>query len=108
MIKLLIKNGANIKTYCPQGMKESKWRLEEYKESIEYSENEYKAVTGADATVIVTEWNQFRGMNLRKMKELMNELKATVSRAERFLIYVLGIFSAVGMAVVIAGIILTL
>ena len=73
IIKGLIKNGAKIKTYCPQGMKESKWRLEEYKESIEYSENEYKAVTGADATVIVTEWNQFRGMNLRKMKELMKD-----------------------------------
>ena len=73
IIKGLIKNGAKIKTYCPQGMKESKWRLEEYKESIEYSENEYEAVTGADATVIVTEWNQFRGMNLRKMKELMKD-----------------------------------
>ena len=54
-------------------MKESKWRLEEYKENIEYSENEYEAVTGADATIIVTEWNQFRGMNLRKMKELMKD-----------------------------------
>jgi len=48
-------------------------------------------------------------MNERvKMKELMNELKVTVSRAERFLIYGLGIFSAVGTVVVIAGIILTL
>ena len=48
-------------------------RLKEYKENIEYSENEYEAVTGADATIIVTEWNQFRGMNLRKMKELMKD-----------------------------------
>jgi len=43
-----------------------------------------------------------------KMKELMNELKATASRAERFLIYGLGIFTAAGMAVIITGIILTL
>ena len=42
------------------------------------------------------------------MNKLLNELKANASRAERFLIYVLGIFTAAGMAVVITGIILTL
>ena len=42
------------------------------------------------------------------MNKLLNELKANASRAERFLIYGLGIFTAVGMAVVITGIILTL
>jgi len=40
-----------------------------------------------------------------KMKELMNELKATASRAERFLIYGLGIFSAIGTVTVLIGII---
>jgi hypothetical protein len=40
-----------------------------------------------------------------KMKELMNELKATVSRTERFLIYGLGIFTAVGTVTVLIGII---
>ena len=73
IIKGLVKNGVRIKTYCPQGMKESKWRLKEYAENIKYCENEYEAVTDADATVIVTEWNQFRGMNLKRMKELMKD-----------------------------------
>jgi len=40
-----------------------------------------------------------------KMKELMNELKVTVSRAERFLIYGLGIFSVVGVVALLIGII---
>jgi len=45
-------------------------------------------------------------MNERiKMKELMNELKVTVSRTERFLIYGLGIFTAVGTVTVLIGII---
>jgi len=40
-----------------------------------------------------------------KMKELMNELKATVSRTERFLIYGLGIFTAIGTVTELIGII---
>ena len=45
-------------------------------------------------------------MNERvKMKELMNELKVTVSRTERFLIYGLGIFTAIGTVTVLIGII---
>ena len=45
-------------------------------------------------------------MNERvKMKELMNELKVTVSRIERLLIYGLGIFTAIGTVTVLIGII---
>ena len=39
------------------------------------------------------------------MNKLLNELKATASRAERFLIYVLGIFTAIGTVTVLIGII---
>ena len=73
IIRGLVKNGARIKAYCPEGIKEAKWRLKDIEESIEYCDNEYIAVKDADATVIITEWNQFRGMNLRKMKELMRD-----------------------------------
>ena len=73
IIKGLIKNGAEIKTYCPQGMKEAKWRLKDIEKHIKYCSNEYEAVQGADATVVVTEWNQFRGMNLKKVEELMKD-----------------------------------
>jgi len=39
------------------------------------------------------------------MNKLLNELKATASRAERFLIYGLGIFTAIGTVTVLIGII---
>lgn len=73
IVEGLVKDGAKIRAYCPQGMKEAEWRLEKFKDKIIYCKNEYEAVEGADATVIVTEWNQFRGMNLKKMKELMKD-----------------------------------
>lgn len=72
IIKGLVKNGAKIKAYCPQGMKEAKWRLAEQADHIQYCENEYDAVENADATVFMTEWHQFRGMSLQRMKELMS------------------------------------
>ena len=73
IIEGLIKNGAKIQAYCPQGMHEAKWRLENFSDNIQYCENEFEAVKDVDATVIVTEWNQFRGMNVKRMKELMND-----------------------------------
>ena len=72
IIRGLVKNGARIKAYCPEGIKEAKWRLKDIEKSIEYCDNEYIAVKDADATVIITEWNQFRGLNLSKIKDLMN------------------------------------
>jgi UDPglucose 6-dehydrogenase len=52
-------------------MKEARWRLEDCEKAITYCADEYSAVNGADAVVLVTEWNQFRGMNLNKIKERM-------------------------------------
>lgn len=69
----LIKKGAKIKTFCPQGFKEAKWRLADLSDSIEYSEDSYEAVKGSDAVVILTEWNQFRGLDLEKIREVMND-----------------------------------
>ena len=68
IIKGLIATGAKIQTYCPEGMREAKWRLEEYKESIIYCKDEYSAVDKVDAVVLMTEWHQFRGMNLEKIR----------------------------------------
>ena len=73
IIEGLIKNGAKIQAYCPQGMHKAKWRLENFSDNIQYCENEFEAVKDVDATVIVTEWNQFRGMNVKRMKELMKD-----------------------------------
>ncbi|MGI6393302.1 MAG: UDP-glucose dehydrogenase family protein [bacterium] len=68
----LIKNGAKIRTYCPQGFKEAAWRFADFSSHIEYCTDSYDAVKGSDGIVILTEWNQFRGLNLKKIKSLMN------------------------------------
>ncbi len=73
ILPLLIKEGAKIQAYCPQGMKESKWRLAEYAESISYCNNEYAACQGANALVIMTEWSQFSNLNLDKVWQLLGD-----------------------------------
>ena len=73
IIKGLIEAGAKIQAYCPEGMREAKWRLEEYKESISYCKDEYSAVDKVDAVVLMTEWHQFRGMNLEKVRERVKD-----------------------------------
>ena len=72
IIRGLVNAGAKIQAYCPEGMKEARWRLEECEKAITYCADEYSVVNEADAVVLVTEWNQFRGMNLEKIKERMN------------------------------------
>ena len=71
IIKGLIEKGAFIKAYCPKGIEETKWRLENYKNHIIYCKDEEEASTDSDAVVLVTEWNQFRGINLEELKERM-------------------------------------
>ena len=72
IIRGLVSAGAKIQAYCPEGMKEARWRLEDCEKAITYCADEYSAVNEADAVVLVTEWNQFRGMNLNKVRERMN------------------------------------
>lgn len=67
----LVKSGAVIQAYCPKGIDEAKWRLGNIQENISYCENEYAAVANADASVYLTEWEQFRKMSLSKIKDLM-------------------------------------
>jgi len=62
-----------FKVYDPEAFKEAKWRLENIKEKIEYCNDEYEAVEKADAVVIITEWNQFRNLNIGKLKEKMKD-----------------------------------
>lgn len=71
IIKGLINNGAKIQAYCPQGIKETKWRLVNLEKSILYANNEYDATTGVDAVVLITEWQQFSEMDLNKIKDNM-------------------------------------
>jgi UDPglucose 6-dehydrogenase len=69
----LYKEGAKFNVYDPQAFKEAKWRFENINDSINYCESEYEAAIGADALVLITEWNQFRNLNFNKIKEAMRD-----------------------------------
>ena len=51
-----------------EGMRESKWRLARYEGQICYCEDEYDAACGADGIVLMTEWHQFRGADLKRAR----------------------------------------
>jgi len=72
IIEELYKRGAKIKTFDPQAMEEARGKLKDLK-GIIFCKDEYEAVEGADALVIITEWNQFRRLDFRKIKEIMKD-----------------------------------
>lgn len=71
IIRGLVKLGAKIHAYCPEGMKEAKWRLSDIEKNIIYCSDEYTMSNDIDALVLVTEWNEFRGLDLNKIKDRM-------------------------------------
>ena len=73
IVPALINAGAKIQAYCPQGMKESRWRLAEYADKITYCDDVYMACHAADALIIMTEWSQFSNLNLAKVKQLLRD-----------------------------------
>jgi UDPglucose 6-dehydrogenase len=68
----LVRRGAKLRVYDPAAMKEALWRLETVKDSVYFACDEYDAVTGCHALAIVTEWHQFRNMDLNRIKLCMN------------------------------------
>jgi len=71
IVNELYKKGANFRVYDPQALNEAKWRLENLKDKIIYCEDEYEAALNSDAVVIITEWNQFRNLDLPKLNQIM-------------------------------------
>jgi UDPglucose 6-dehydrogenase len=63
----LHEKGARIQAHDPQGMEEAKKLFPEFS----YMGNVYEAATGADALVLMTEWNQYRALDLERLKTLM-------------------------------------
>lgn len=69
----LAQKGATFKVYDPAAYREAKWRLKNIEDRIIYCQNEYETMEGSDALVIITEWNQFRSLDLNKVKELLRQ-----------------------------------
>jgi len=68
----LAGRGAKLRVFDPAAMKEAGWRLSAIKNSVYFADDEYDAIKGADALVIATEWNQFRNIDLAKVKEMLS------------------------------------
>ncbi|WP_026244717.1 UDP-glucose dehydrogenase family protein [Dasania marina] len=64
----LCDKGAHIRAHDPQGMEEAKSLLPD---SVVYTQTAYEAVTDADIVVLMTEWNEYRGLPMAKIKALM-------------------------------------
>jgi UDPglucose 6-dehydrogenase len=62
----LQEKGATIRAYDPEGMQEARKLLH-----VEFCKSAYEALRGADAVAILTEWNEFRALDLKRARTLM-------------------------------------
>jgi UDPglucose 6-dehydrogenase len=67
IVPALIAAGATVKAYDPEAMTEAKKLLED----IIYCDTAFDTLEGADAMVVLTEWNEFRGMDLDRIKSAL-------------------------------------
>jgi UDPglucose 6-dehydrogenase len=69
IIPNLVDKGAHIRAHDPQGMREAKLLLPD---NVTYYKDMYDMFDGADAVVLMTEWNEYRGLDLERIKGLMS------------------------------------
>ncbi len=73
ILNRLAEKGAFLRAYDPAAMEEAAKVFSNLKGKILFCSDEYDAVKGADAVVILTEWNQFRNLDLNRIKSLLKE-----------------------------------
>ncbi|WP_422036376.1 UDP-glucose dehydrogenase family protein [Reyranella sp.] len=61
--------GGRIVAFDPEGMIEAARLMKD----VIFAENAYEAATGADVLVVITEWHEFRGLDARRIKEVMRQ-----------------------------------
>jgi UDPglucose 6-dehydrogenase len=67
IIPALQAMGARVQAFDPEGMEEAKKMLT----GVDFRAGPYEAAQGADAVVIVTEWDRFRALDLERLKTIM-------------------------------------
>src|SRR5690349_17805756 len=68
VIERLLKMGATVRVYDPVAMPAARRLLPS---RVTYCESPYEAATGADAVALVTEWNEFKFLNLDRLRTVM-------------------------------------
>src|SRR5436305_915228 len=68
--------GATVRAYDPAAMEAARQVVSD----VHFCEDEYEAARDSDALVIVTEWNQFRGLDLNRLKSVMKALNVVDTR----------------------------
>ena len=68
LIDRFVKAGCKVKAYDPEAMKETQRRIGDI---IDYSNDPYEALAGADCLLLVTEWKEFRVPDFDRMKNLL-------------------------------------
>jgi UDPglucose 6-dehydrogenase len=67
----LARQGAFLRIWDPAAMQEAVWRLAGIRDAVYFAKSEYDALRGSHALILVTEWNQFRNMDLDRIKNLL-------------------------------------
>ena len=67
VIQTLQDAGATVKAYDPEGVEQARKVLD----NVDYCDGPYSAIEGADALAIVTEWDEFRALDLARVKSLL-------------------------------------
>ena len=68
IVPALVGNGAKVRVVDPQGQTEGAALLP----GVEWYDDPYDAAQGADAAVLLTEWNEFRALDLGRLAGVMN------------------------------------
>ncbi len=69
IINALLSEGASVTAYDPKAMSNAK---KIFNDKIVFAQNAYDAIKGADALLLLTEWNEFRHPDFEKIKSLLN------------------------------------
>jgi UDPglucose 6-dehydrogenase len=67
IIPTLQKNGATVRAFDPAGTLEADKLLDD----VEFLTGPYQCAEGADVLAIITEWNEFRALNLERLRDIM-------------------------------------
>ena len=70
IIKRLLEKGAHVQAYDPEAERSARMI---FKDAISYAHHSYDALKGVDGLAILTEWNEFREPDFRRMRTLMRE-----------------------------------